>query len=386
MKSKRKICVVVTARPSYRRIRTALKAIKQHPDLELQLVVAASALLDRYGSAVNYIEKDGFQITARVFNILEGENLAAAAKTTGIGILELSSVFGNLNPDIVVTIADRFETMATAIAASYMNIPLAHIQGGEVTGNIDEKVRHAITKLADYHFVASDGACNRVISLGEEPDSVFNTGCPSIDLAHEVKLDPNFKEDPLVKYGGVGAELNVEDDYIVVMQHPVTNEYEESRKHIAETLEAIDRLEVPTFWFWPNVDAGSDGTSKGIRSYREKNKVNHIHFFKNMEPTDFLRLLANAKCLIGNSSVGIRECAYLGVPVVNIGTRQNRRDRGNNTLDVGYSADEIQQAVMNWLNSERPESSEVYGGGNAGAVIADTLSKVPLKFHKTLTY
>lgn len=386
MKSKRKICVVVTARPSYSRIRTALEAIKQHRDLELQLVVAASALLDRYGSAVNYIEKDGFHITARVFNILEGENLAAAAKTTGIGILELSSVFGNLNPDIVVTIADRFETMSTAIAASYMNIPLAHIQGGEVTGNIDEKVRHAITKLADYHFVASDGAYDRVISLGEEPESVFNTGCPSIDLAHEVKLDPAFQEDPLVKYGGVGAELNVEEDYIVVMQHPVTNEYEESRKHIAETLEAIDRLGVPTFWFWPNVDAGSDGTSKGIRSYREKNEINHIHFFKNMEPTDFLRLLANAKCLIGNSSVGIRECAFIGVPVVNIGSRQNRRDRGNNTLDVGYNADEIQQAVTHWLNSERPESSEVYGGGNAGEIIADTLSKVPLKFHKTISY
>ena len=386
MKSKRKICVVVTARPSYSRIRTALEAIKQHPDLELQLVVAASALLDRYGSAVNYIENDGFHITAKVFNILEGENLAAAAKTTGIGILELSSVFGNLNPDIVVTIADRFETMATAIAASYMNIPLAHIQGGEVTGNIDEKVRHAITKLADYHFVASDGAYNRVISLGEEPESVFNTGCPSIDLAHEVKLDPAFQEDPLVKYGGVGAELNVDEDYIVVMQHPVTNEYEESRKHIAETLEAIDRIGVPTFWFWPNVDAGSDGTSKGIRSYREKNRINHIHFFKNMEPTDFLRLLANAKCLIGNSSVGIRECAYLGVPVVNIGTRQNRRDRGNNTIDVGYSADEIQRAVTHCLQSERSESSEVYGGGNAGETIADTLSKVSLKFHKTITY
>lgn len=386
MKSKRKICVVVTARPSYSRIRTALEAIKHHPDLELQLVVAASALLDRYGSAVNYIEKDGFQITAKVFNILEGENLAAAAKTTGIGILELSSVFGNLNPDIVVTIADRFETMATAIAASYMNIPLAHIQGGEVTGNIDEKVRHAITKLADYHFVASSGAFDRVINLGEVPESVFNTGCPSIDLAQEVKLNPDFQEDPLVKYGGVGAKLNVEEDYIVVMQHPVTNEYEESRKHIAETLEAIDRLRVPTFWFWPNVDAGADGTSKGIRSYREKNKINHIHFFKNMEPTDFLRLLANAKCLIGNSSVGIRECAYLGVPVVNIGTRQNRRDRGNNTLDVGYSADEIQQAVIHWLNSERPDSSEVYGGGSAGQTIARLLAQVDLKYHKTISY
>ena len=386
MISKRKICVVVTARPSYSRIRTALEAIKHHPNLELQLVVASSALLDRYGSAVNYIEKDGFQITAKVFNILEGENLAAAAKTTGIGILELSSVFVNLRPDIVVTIADRFETMSTAIAASYMNIPLAHIQGGEVTGNIDEKVRHAITKLADYHFVASDGAFARVISLGEEPESVFNTGCPSIDLAHKVKQNPAFEENLLVKYGGVGAELNVEEDYIVVMQHPVTNEYEESRKHIEETLEAVDRLGIPTFWFWPNVDAGSDGTSKGIRAYREKNQISHIHFFKNMEPTDFLRLLANAECLIGNSSVGIRECAFLGVPVVNIGTRQNRRDRGNNTVDVGYSAIEIQRAVRHWINSKRPESSAVYGGGNAGKIIADTLAKVQLKFHKTITF
>ena len=386
MKSKRKICVVVTARPSYSRIRTALEAIKHHPDLELQLVVAASALLDRYGSAINYIEKDGFNITAKVYNILEGENLAAAAKTTGIGILELSSVFGNLNPDIVVTIADRFETMATAIAASYMNIPLAHIQGGEVTGNIDEKVRHAITKLADYHFVASQGAYDRVIKLGEEPESVFNTGCPSIDLAHEVKIAPAFREDPLKKYGGVGAKLNVEEDYIVVMQHPVTNEYEESRKHITETLEAIDRLGVPTFWFWPNVDAGSDGTSKGIRSYRENNKINHIHFFKNMEPTDFLRLLANSKCLIGNSSVGIRECAYLGVPVVNIGSRQNRRDRGLNVTDVDYCQKSITKAIKKWLKEDKARQSEVYGGGDAGKRIAALLTRLPLKFHKTITF
>jgi len=162
---KRKICVVVTARPSYSRIKTALDAIQNHPELELQLVVAASALLERYGTAVRTIESDGFNIAAKVFNVLEGENLTAAAKTTGIGILELSTVFDNLNPDIVVTIADRFETMATAISASYMNIPLAHIQGGEVTGNIDEKVRHSITKLSDYHFVASENAKKRVLDL-----------------------------------------------------------------------------------------------------------------------------------------------------------------------------------------------------------------------------
>jgi UDP-hydrolysing UDP-N-acetyl-D-glucosamine 2-epimerase len=384
--NKRKICVVVTARPSYSRIKTALKAIQEHPQLELQLVVAASALLDRYGSAVDYIRKDGFEIAAKVFNVLEGENLTAAAKTTGIGILELSSVFDNLKPDIVVTIADRFETMATAISASYMNIPLAHIQGGEVTGNIDEKVRHAITKLSDYHFVASEGAKERVIRLGENPEMVFNTGCPSIDLAAEVLDSPYFDFDPMVKYGGVGSNIDVTKDYIVVMQHPVTNEYDASRIHIEETLKAVHQLNIPTFWFWPNVDAGSDGTSKGIRSYREKQKPKNIHFFKNMEPQDFLRLLVNSRCLIGNSSVGIRECAYLGVPVVNIGSRQNRRDRGFNVKDVTYSGKEIQSAIQFWIENQKPESSKVYGGGDAGYQIAKGLSKVPLIYHKTIKY
>lgn len=384
--SKRKICVVVTARPSYSRIKTALRAIQQHPDLELQLVVAASALLERYGSAVNIIEKDGFNVTAKVFNILEGENLTAAAKTTGIGILELSTVFDNLKPDVVVSIADRFETMATAIAASYMNIPLAHIQGGEVTGNIDEKVRHSITKLSDYHFVASEGAKERVIRLGEMPEQVYNTGCPSIDLAAEVEAENGVDFDPMVKYGGVGANIDWRSGYIVVMQHPVTNEYEESRQHIEETIAAINELKIPTFWFWPNVDAGSDGTSKGIRAFREKHRPEHIHFFKNMEPNDFLRLLINSKCLIGNSSVGIRECAYLGVPVVNIGSRQNRRDRGNNVIDIGYTKKEIMDAVNHWMKNGKPEKSLVYGGGDAGKKIADHLARVPLLFHKTIAY
>ena len=250
-----------------------------------------------------------------------------------------------------MTIADRFETMATAIAASYMNIPLAHIQGGEVTGNIDEKVRHSITKLADYHFVASEGAKERVLKLGEIPNRVFNTGCPSIDLAAEVEAETAVHFNPLIKYGGVGANVNWSSGYIVVMQHPVTNEYAESRHHIEETIDAVNELKIPAFWFWPNVDAGSDGTSKAIRAFRENHRPEHIHFFKNMEPADFLRLLINSKCLIGNSSVGIRECAYLGVPVVNIGSRQNRRDRGYNVIDIGYSKTEIENAVNHWIKN-----------------------------------
>jgi UDP-hydrolysing UDP-N-acetyl-D-glucosamine 2-epimerase len=385
--SKRKICVVVTARPSYSRIKTALTAIKNHQDLELQLVVAASALLDRYGSAVEYINKDGFEIAAKVFNVLEGENLTAAAKTTGIGILELSTVFDNLKPDIVVTVADRFETMATAIAASYMNIPLAHVQGGEVTGNIDEKVRHAITKLADYHLVASEDAKERVIKLGENPDFVFNTGCPSIDLAKEVmQSSATLPFNPYEKYGGVGAEPDLSAGYIVVMQHPVTNEYQDSRRHIDTTLKAISELDRPTLWFWPNVDAGADGTSAGIRSYREKHTLPNVHFFKNMEGKDFLHLLNHTTCLIGNSSVGIRECAYLGVPTVNIGSRQNRRDRGSNVIDVDYDKEAIVAAVQTHLSRGKSSLSNVYGGGDAGTQIAELLATLPLQFHKTITY
>ena len=342
---KRKICVVITARPSYSRIKTALIAIKNHAKLELQLVVAGSALLNRYGSSIDYIENDGFEIKEKVFMILEGDNATSMGKTTGLGIMELSSVFYRLQPDAVITIADRFETIATSIAASYQNIPLVHIQGGEVTGNIDEKVRHANTKLADIHLVASQDAYERVIKMGERPEVVFNTGCPSIDLALEIKNNPTLDFDPFKKYGGVGELINWKDGYIVVMQHPVTTEYKSAREDVLKTLDVIKELNIPTFWFWPNVDAGSDGTSSGIRRFREINQPKNIHFFKNMEPNDFLKLLANSKCLIGNSSVGIRECSYLGVPVVNIGTRQNNRKRGDNVIDVPHNEDKIRAAI-----------------------------------------
>jgi len=384
--SRRKICVVVTARPSYSRIKTALKAIQEHPSLELQLVVAASALLDRYGSAVDYIKKDGFEIAAKVFNVLEGENLTAAAKTTGIGILELSTVFENLKPDMVVTIADRFETMATAIAASYMNIPLAHVQGGEVTGNIDEKVRHAITKLSDYHFVASEDAQQRVIRLGENPDMVFNTGCPSIDLAKEVLHQPNMDFNLFEKYGGSGKKLDLSNGYLVVMQHPVTTEYDHSRQHIEITLQAIHELNKPVLWFWPNVDAGADGTSKGIRVFRETTDSSNFHFFKNMEPQDFLRLLKNSRCLIGNSSVGIRECAFLGVPIVNIGSRQSGRARGKNVIDVEYNKEEIKEAIQKQVQLGHYSVDSIYGDGFAGDKIATLLENLPLQFDKKLMY
>ncbi len=383
---KRKVCVVVTARPSYSRIKTALKAIDEHPDLELQLVVAASALLERYGSAIRNIEDDGFKVSARVYMVLEGENLAAMAKTTGLGLLELATVFDNLKPDVVVTVADRYETLATAVAAAYMNIPVAHVQGGEVTGSIDEKVRHSVTKLSDLHLVSSEKAAERVIRMGEDPGSVHITGCPSIDLAARVLDDPRLDFDPLQRYGGVGPHVDLSNGYFVVMQHPVTTEYEKAREHVFETLHAVRQLDMPTLWFWPNVDAGSDGTSGGIRAFRETEHPNNIHFFKNMEGMDFLRLLCNSRCLIGNSSVGVRECSYLGVPVVNIGSRQTGRDRGTNLLDVSYDRTEIVSAVKHHMGNGKYPHDTIYGDGRAGQRISNVLAQATLRIDKRLAY
>lgn len=383
---RRKVCVVVTARPSYSRIRSVLRAISKSDDLELQLVVAASALLDRYGIVTRYIEQDGFNIAARVYMVLEGENPVTMAKTTGLGLLELTTVFDNLRPDIVVTVADRYETIATAIAASYMNIPVAHVQGGEVTGSIDEKVRHAVTKLSNLHFVSTEMAAERVIRMGEAPETVFVTGCPSIDLAAEILPSPQLDFDPLEKYGGVGARLDLSQGYMVVLQHPVTTEYEVARQHIAETLQAVHDVNMPTLWFWPNADAGSDGTSKEIRAYREIAQPTNIHFFKNMAPLDFLRLIYNCRVFVGNSSVAIREGSFLGVPAVNIGSRQAGRERGNNVLDVDYSRAQIGDAIQRHLHNGRPTPDTLYGKGISGEAIARLLATEPLTIEKKLAY
>lgn len=383
---KRKVCVVVTARPSYSRIKSALKAIDEHPDLELQLVVAASALLNRYGNTIKVIEHDEFKISARVFMVLEGENLVTSAKSTGLGLVELATVFDNLKPDVVVTIADRYETLATAVAASYMNIPLAHVQGGEVTGSIDEKVRHAVTKLSDLHFVSNEKAAERVIRMGEDPAAVFTTGCPSIDLAASIIEKPELDFDIYEKYGGVGARPDLSDGYFIVMQHPVTTEYGDAHHQIMETLHAIHELGVATLWFWPNVDAGSDDISKGIRAFRENNNVPNIHFFKSVNPEDFLRLAYNCRCIIGNSSVAIRECSFLGVPTINVGTRQAGRDRGCNVIDVEYDRNAIIEAAKIHLNNGHTVSDPLYGDGKAGKRFAELLANQPLKIEKRLTY
>ena len=383
---KRKIAVVVTSRASYARIKTALTAIRDHAQLELQLIVGASALLERYGSAASVMEQDGFNIAARIYMVLEGENLTTMAKTTGLGIMELATSIDNLKPHIILTVGDRHETIATAIAGSYLNTTVAHVQGGEITGSIDEKVRHAVTKLADYHFASTKKAGQNIIRMGEDPKTVYVTGCPSVDLAYlTVKADSKgIQFDPFKL--GVGGSFDIKNPYLVVMQHPVTNEYEDAFDQIGETLNAVYDLGIPTFWFWPNVDAGSDKVSKGIRMFREQKRPDFIHFIRNLPPEQFLSLVNRSVCIVGNSSMAIRECSYLGVPAVNIGTRQQGRERGANVKDVICDRTQIKKAVEERIKTGRTPSEAIYGDGQAGKKIADLLSSLPLKVHKQLVF
>jgi UDP-hydrolysing UDP-N-acetyl-D-glucosamine 2-epimerase len=260
------------------------------------------------------------------------------------------------------------------------------VQGGEVTGSVDEKVRHAVTKLANLHLVSTPMARERVIRLGEPDDTVIVTGCPSIDIAAEVAARPALDFDLFERYGGVGPQSDLSPGYLVVLQHPVTTEYEEARAQVDETLHAVKDSDLPVLWFWPNVDAGSDGTSKGIRVFRENEKPQHLHFFRNMFPEDFLRVLLRSAAIIGNSSVAIRECSYLGVPAVNIGTRQQGRERGGNVIDVDHDRRQIAGAILHHRRHGRSAPDHLYGDGQAGPRIAECLATAPLTVEKRLTY
>ena len=383
----RKICVVIGSRANYSSIKSAMRAIQEHPDLELQVVVGASALLDRFGEVVQVVEADGFWPDARVHMIIEGETPVTMAKSTGLGLLELPTIFEILKPDVVITVGDRFETMATAIAAAYMNIPLAHTMGGEVTGTIDESIRHAVTKLAHIHFPANQQAAERIIRMGEDPDTVHVVGCPRIDVVAEITRDNDRLPDRAwLEYDGVGGHINLDELFLLVSQHPVTTEYGQGERQITETLMALHQLKTPTIMLWPNVDAGSEDVARGMRKFREHYRHDYIRFYKNFSVETYVRLMMRCACMVGNSSAAIREGAFLGVPAVNIGTRQMGRERGGNVVDVDYDREQIVDAVQRQLRNGRYPSEHIYGDGHAGERIADILSHCSVQIQKRITY
>jgi UDP-hydrolysing UDP-N-acetyl-D-glucosamine 2-epimerase len=384
----RKICIFVGSRANYSSIKSVMTAVKNHSGLKLQLVLGASALLNRFGKVENLIEEEGFFADYRFFNIVEGDSPVVMAKSAGLGIIEMSTVLNKLNPDFVVVVGDRFEMIAVTIAAAYMNIRVVHTMGGEITGTIDESIRHAITKLSHIHFAANLDAKTRIIKMGENPDYVYNVGCPRIDLvAEELKKDSFLMLKGIFKkHGGVGEKFDLNEPFLFVSQHSVTTEYSESRNQIEETLEALRRLKMPTIMLWPNIDAGSDHISKGIRTFRENHKPKWLYLFKNLPIATYIHFMNITSCLIGNSSSGIRECSFIGTPVVNIGSRQNKRKQHENVVNVGCSAGEIQAAVIKQLARKKYQRSDLYGNGKSGEKIADILFAVKPEIQKTISY
>ena len=381
----RKICVVVGSRANYSSIKSAMRAIAEHPDLELALVVGASAVLDRYGSVVDLIERDGFSPVARIHMLIEGETPATMAKSTGLGLIELSSVFDRIKPDVVLTVGDRFETMATTLAAAYMNIPVAHTMGGEVSGTIDESIRHAVTKFAHIHFPASSDALERIIRLGERPEHVHLVGCPRIDLVAEILAQDNGVGGDIFREG-VGPSFSLDGPFLLVSQHPVTTEYGTGEEQITATLEAAEQIGLPAIVLWPNADAGSEDIARGMRKWREHGRAGHMHFFKNLPVDTYVRLLRRAACLVGNSSSGIREGAFIGTPVVNVGSRQSGRQRGHNVLDVASDRGSIKDGLARQIAHGRYAMDAIYGDGHAGERIAAILATEHVDVQKQITY
>ena len=381
----RKVCVVVGSRANYSSIKSAMRAVRAHPELELQLVVGASALLDRYGTVLDVIERDGFEPDERVFMLIEGETPSTMAKSTGLGLLELPTAFERLRPDFVITVGDRFETMATALAATYMNIPLAHTMGGEVSGNIDESIRHAVTKFAHVHFPACTDAAERIVRMGEDPATVHVVGCPRMDLVAEVLARPGDGLSAIFSEG-VGGELDLDEPFLLVSQHPVTTEYGDGERQIAETLAAVREVGLPAIVLWPNADAGSEDIARGIRKLRERGEDRGMHFFKNLPTEDYVRLMKRTACIVGNSSSAIREGSFIGTPAVDVGARQAGRQRGSNVIDAGYDRQEIAAAIRRQLGHGPYESEPIYGDGHAGERIADVLARAEVTLQKRIAY
>lgn len=375
---KKVVSVVVASRANYGRIKSVIAAINSHPLLELDLIVCASALLYRFGDVVPVIQADGYRINHKIYSVVEGESHCTMVKSTALLMSELSSYFEMKSPDYVLTVADRHETLATAISASYLNIPLAHTQGGEQTGSIDDKVRHAISKLANIHFPATELSRKLLLSLGEDERYVFNTGCPALDLVQETDLAPLMFTEP---NKGSGCNIDFLSDYGLIVYHPVTDSLEEVSPVIYSLIHLICTSKFPYIWLWPNVDAGSDLITQILRKQRDSNSsfAQNVRFVRSYTPEDYLRALSNAQHVVGNSSSFIRECSLLAVPALLIGERQRSREVSSNVMSVPVS--DLHPDNIHYLIDQLPlkaslEPSSLYSHGHAGSQIANILADV----------
>jgi UDP-hydrolysing UDP-N-acetyl-D-glucosamine 2-epimerase len=379
----RKICVILVDRANYGRIHPVMRAIEDDTDLELLTVCAGTMLLERFGRAEKTVEDDGFTISGRVYLEVEGAVPITMAKSIGMGVIEFATEFQRLQPDIVLLIGDRYEALAAVISASYMNIAIAHIQGGEVSGSIDESARHAMTKFAHLHFPSTRRASEYIEKMGEKKENIFNVGCPSGDYI--MSLNDKLPNNVFNQFG-VGAKINPNNPFLLVIYHPVTTSYGTEKKQAEELIYALGKLSYPTVWIWPNIDAGSDDISKVIRTYRENNKADWLHLIKNLDPVTFQKCLKRAVCAVGNSSSFVRDSTFSGTPVVLVGERQVGREHGDNLIPVNVDRNNIYKAVKRQIKYGRYPISDLYGNGKSSMQIVKHLKEYNHTPQKILQY
>ncbi len=382
----REIAAILVDRANYGRMKPILRALFARPGVRTRVVCTGTMLLERFGMAMHNVEEDGFPVDGKVYLELEGSTPVTMAKSLGIAVMELTSELARLRPDIVLVIGDRYEALAATLAAAYLNLCVAHIQGGEVSGSIDESARHAMTKLAHYHFPATPRAAEYLIRMGERPETVFLVGCPAGDLAlkEDLRLTPN-----ILNSHGVGAVLDPRRPFLTVVFHPVTTEFGSEVAQVKALYEAVAALGMQTCWLWPNIDAGSDNVSKFLRAQRERNHHESdrwLRAVKHFQPIDFLRVIAGSACLVGNSSSFVRDASFVGIPVVLVGNRQDGRETAEHVVRVAPARNAILDAIRGQLAHGCYPGSQLYGRGDAAEQIAAHLAEVPIYHQKRLAY
>ena len=380
---RRKVCVVLVDRANYGRLKPVMQAIKTHPQLELQVLAAGTMVLERFHQPVQVIKQDGFEVDGEIYIELEGSTPVTMAKSVGFGVVEFASEFQRLKPDLILLIGDRYEALAAAIAAAYMNICIAHIQGGEVSGSIDESTRHAISKFAHFHFPSTHRSAEYLIRMGENPDTILAIGCPSSDIARN--LDQTLSPEMANANGG-GTWIDIRKAFLLVIFHPTTTEYGSERGQMEELLKSLNILKTQTILLWPNIDAGADHISKAIRIFRDHVKQKWLRTLTNLSPENYLKVLANASCAIGNSSSFVRDASYFGTPVVLAGARQDGREMDQHVMPVTAAAPDIVAAVKSQLAHGRYHPSVLYGDGHVSERISDGLARLIPYVQKRLHY
>jgi UDP-hydrolysing UDP-N-acetyl-D-glucosamine 2-epimerase len=377
----RRICVVLTTRGNFAKMKTVMRAVLAHPELDLQLVVGG-ALLNRQSDVLEVVA-DEFKIAATLDYMLASETPPAIGASSAMCLLRATDLLTRLTPDVLMVIADRYETLALAQAGLINNCRIAHLEGGEVSGSIDERIRHAVTKLSHYHFASSKEAADRIVKLGEKVESVRAVGSPSFDLmrdSHGVGL--RSLQARLARTRGV----DLAKPFLVVSQHPVVTEYGEAKMQYDILADAVRAINLPTIWIWPNNDAGAQHLREPLEHLQTESGGAPVVVFAGLPIEEYGAALGRTICLVGNSSSGIRESAFLGTPAVNIGTRQTGRGRGANVTDAPCEAEAIAAVVRNQMAHGRYAPEHRYGDGSAGSNVAQFLAEYWPSLDKTITY